>query len=106
MEPGQRMLPRLHDYYTDIMAINIERIRSDIKNINAFNATPGRGTTRLTFSAEYQGALNYVLSQFNQLAMPVIMLLGRRRQETEGNMVPTCVRNTTRNNYSLGETIP
>ena len=76
MEPGQRMLPRLHDYYTDIMAINIERIRSDIKNINAFNATPGRGTTRLTFSAEYQGALNYVLSQFNQLGAAVSICPG------------------------------
>jgi hypothetical protein len=76
MEPGQRMLPRLHDYYTDIMAIDIEGIRSDIKNISAFNATPGRGTTRLTFSAEYQGALNYVLGQFNQLGAAVSICPG------------------------------
>ena len=58
------------------MAIDIERIHSDIKNINAFNATPGRGTTRLTFSAEYQGALNYVLSQFNQLGAAVSICPG------------------------------
>jgi hypothetical protein len=76
MEPGQRMLPRLYDYYTDIIAIDIERIRSDIININAFNATPGRGTTGLTFSAEYQSALNYALSQFNQLGAAVSICPG------------------------------
>ncbi len=58
------------------MAIDIERIRRDIGNINAFNATPGSGTTRLTFSAEYQGALNYVLSQFNQLGAAVSICPG------------------------------
>jgi allantoate deiminase len=58
------------------MAVNIERIRKDIKNINAFTATPGQGITRLTFSAEYQGALNYVLDQFNQWGAAVSICPG------------------------------
>jgi len=58
------------------MAINIERIRRDIEKINAFNATPGKGITRLTFSAQYQGALNYVLDQFNQFGATVSICPG------------------------------
>ena len=49
------------------MTINTERIRRDIENINAFNATPGKGVTRLTFSEAYQGALAYVIDQLNQI---------------------------------------
>ena len=58
------------------MTINIERIRRDIEKINAFNATPGKGITRLTFSAQYQGALNYVLDQFNQFGATVSICPG------------------------------
>lgn len=49
------------------MTINTERIRWDIENINAFNATPGQGITRLTFSEAYLGALAYVIEQLNQI---------------------------------------
>ena len=58
------------------MTINIERIRRDIEKINAFNATPGKGITRLTFSAQYQGALNYVIDQFNQFGATVSICPG------------------------------
>jgi allantoate deiminase len=58
------------------MTINTERIRRDIEQINAFNATPGKGITRQTFSAEYQGALNYVIDQFNQFGATVSICPG------------------------------
>jgi hydantoinase/carbamoylase family amidase len=58
------------------MTINIERIRRDIEKINAFNATPGKGITRLTFTAEYQGALNYVMDQCNQFGATVSICPG------------------------------
>jgi len=53
------------------MTVNIDRIRRDIEKINAFNATPGNGITRLTFSPEHQGALNYVIDQFNEFGAAV-----------------------------------
>jgi len=58
------------------MTVNPDRIRRDIENINAFNATPGKGITRLTFSPEYQGALNYVIDQFNQFGAAVSICPG------------------------------
>jgi len=58
------------------MAINRDRIRGDIEKINAFNATPGKGITRQTFSAEYQGALSYVIDQFNQFEAMVSICPG------------------------------
>jgi allantoate deiminase len=58
------------------MTVNIERIRRDIEKINAFNATPGNGVTRLTFSPEYQGAVNYVIDQFNQFGAEVSICPG------------------------------
>ena len=58
------------------MAINKDRIRRDIENINAFNATPGKGITRLTFTAEYQSALNYVIDQFDQFGATVSICPG------------------------------
>ena len=58
------------------MTVRIERIRRDIENINAFNATPGNGITRLTFSAQYQGALNYVLEHLDQLGATVSICRG------------------------------
>jgi len=58
------------------MNINIERIRRDIEIIIAFNATPGKGITRQTFSAEYQGALNYVIDQLNKFGATVSICPG------------------------------
>lgn len=58
------------------MAIKIERIRRDIENINSFNASPGKGITRQTFTAEYQGAVNYVIDQFKQFGADVSICPG------------------------------
>ena len=36
------------------------RIEALIEGIDRFNATPGRGTTRLTYSPEYRAARDFV----------------------------------------------
>jgi len=45
----------------------IKRIQSDIETINSFNATPGNGITRATFSPEYQAAINYVKKELEKI---------------------------------------
>jgi allantoate deiminase len=68
------------------MTINTERIRRDIENINAFNATPGQGITRLTFTEAHQGALAYVIDQLNQIgAMISICPAGNLRARVPGS---------------------
>ena len=64
------------------MNIRKERIQKDLDVINAFNATPGKGVTRFTFSKEYQGALSYVIEEFLRIGVdysfrPGGNLLGR-----------------------------
>ena len=49
------------------MAVQIERLQNDIKIINDFNATPEQGVTRLTFSKEYQGAVDYVIEELTHI---------------------------------------
>lgn len=49
------------------MPVQEKRIQADIETINGFNATPGEGITRLTFSAEYQGAVAYVVDQMKHI---------------------------------------
>lgn len=49
------------------MTVKIDRIQRDLEQINAFNATPDRGITRLTFSKEYQRAQAYVIEQLRQI---------------------------------------
>lgn len=58
------------------MAIDKDRIRRDIERINSFNVTPGKGITRLTWSPEYQSAVNYVIDQFNQFGADVAICPG------------------------------
>ncbi len=53
------------------MTIRINRIQSDIEAINAFNATPANGITRLTFSPEYQGAAAYVVDELTRIGAEV-----------------------------------
>jgi len=48
------------------MIIRKERIQKDLDAINAFNGTPGKAVTRLTFSKEYQGALSRIHHQENE----------------------------------------
>ena len=53
------------------MAVQIKRIRKDIEFINTFNASPGKGITRLTFSEEYQGAIAYVGEELKHLGAKI-----------------------------------
>jgi allantoate deiminase len=54
-----------------VMTIRINRIQSDIEAINAFNATPGQGITRPTFSPAYQGAVTYVVEELTGIGAEV-----------------------------------
>src|SRR4051812_24791322 len=45
------------------MAIEAERIQTDIAAIARFNETPGQGTTRPTFSGAWRDARDYVIAQ-------------------------------------------
>ena len=51
------------------MIIQKERIQKDLEAINAFNATPGKGITRFTFTKEYQGALSYVVEELHRIGV-------------------------------------
>jgi len=51
------------------MQVSIDRIRKDIETICSFNATPGKGYTRFSYSAEDLKAREYLLSQFRDLGM-------------------------------------
>jgi allantoate deiminase len=51
------------------MKVQKDRIQKDLEAINAFNATPGKGITRFTFTKEYQGALSYVVEEFHRIGV-------------------------------------
>ncbi len=51
------------------MKVRKDRIQKDLDAINAFNATPGKGITRFTFSREYQGALSYVVGELQRVGV-------------------------------------
>ena len=53
------------------MTLHIKRIQSDIEAINIFNATPGSGVTRPTFSKEYQGATDYVVEELKKIGAAI-----------------------------------
>ena len=53
------------------MQIQIERIQRDIDIIGAFNSTPEKGITRLTFSEQYQGAIGYVIDELKHIGAKV-----------------------------------
>jgi allantoate deiminase len=53
------------------MPVKKKRIQGDIDTINGFNATPGSGITRMTFSPEYQGAVAYVVDELTQIGAEV-----------------------------------
>jgi len=58
------------------MRIRKERIQKDLEGINAFNATPGKGVTRFTFSKEHQGALSYVVEELRRIGVECTFALG------------------------------
>ncbi|MGR3197617.1 MAG: Zn-dependent hydrolase, partial [Paracoccus sp. (in: a-proteobacteria)] len=58
---------------------DVARVEAMILGIDQFNATPGQGTTRLTYSSEYAGARDYVIDQMLQAGLSV-------RQDAVGNV--------------------
>lgn len=68
-----------------IIEAQIERIQKDIEAINAFNATPEKGITRLTFSKEYEGARCYVVEELKKIGAHVATAIaGNVRGRVEG----------------------
>ncbi|WP_265499800.1 Zn-dependent hydrolase [Paracoccus beibuensis] len=58
---------------------DVPRVEALIEGIDRFTATPGQGTTRLTYSAEYAGARDFVIEQMLQAGLSV-------RQDAIGNV--------------------
>jgi allantoate deiminase len=68
------------------MQASIDRIRNDIETICSFNATPGKGYTRFSYSPEDLKAREYLLSQFRDLGMECrIDPAGNIRARMEGS---------------------
>ena len=51
------------------MNADIDRIRAHVEAIARFNATPGQGTTRLTYSPEYRAGCDYLLGAADRLGL-------------------------------------
>ena len=58
------------------MGVQIDRIGRDIDVINTFNATPGKGITRFTFSEPYMQARAYVSDELRKAGARVSTTLG------------------------------
>jgi allantoate deiminase len=54
----------------------MDRIQKDIDAINSFNATPGNGVTRLTWSPEYVSAYRYVIDELEKIGARVTICRG------------------------------
>ena len=53
------------------MRTKLERIQKDIEALAAFNANPGNGLTRLSFSEEHRRAQDYIISQMKEAGLSV-----------------------------------
>ncbi|ENM5071173.1 Zn-dependent hydrolase [Listeria monocytogenes] len=53
------------------MQTNLERIKKHIENLDRYTATPGQGTTRLTYSKEDLGARNYLKQEMAKVGLTV-----------------------------------
>ena len=58
------------------MRVRKERIQRDLEVINAFNATPGKGITRFTFSKEHQLAFSYVVEELQRIGVECFFTRG------------------------------
>ena len=68
------------------MKVNAKRIENDIIKINNFNSTPGQGISRLTFTEEYMGAMNYIFKELERIGAEInIMRGGNVRARLEGS---------------------
>jgi allantoate deiminase len=71
------------------MRIRKERIQKDLEAINAFNATPGKGVTRFTFSREYQGALSYAVEELRRIGVECSFVIGGNLRGRLAGLEPT-----------------
>lgn len=53
------------------MRVNIQRIQRDIENLSSFNATPGKGITRLAFTKEDKEAREYIRNQMEKIGLEI-----------------------------------
>lgn len=53
------------------MQTNLERIKKHIEKLDTFTATPGQGTTRLTYSKEDLDARNYLKQEMAKVGLTV-----------------------------------
>lgn len=53
------------------MRVNIQRIQRDIENLSSFNATPGKGVTRLAFTKEDREAREYIKNQMEKIGLEI-----------------------------------
>lgn len=58
---------------------SIKNIRTDLKNMNQFNSSPGEGITRVLFTAEELEGRNYIKSRMSELGLSV-------REDAIGNI--------------------
>ena len=63
-----------------MMKANQKRIEGDINELAAFNATPGKGLTRLSYTEEYREAQGYLRMEMEKLGMSV-------RLDAIGNLI-------------------
>lgn len=74
------------------MKTNLARIKNDIEQLSKFNATPGKGLTRMTFTKEDRGAREYLKEQMRQAGLEVFedaagTIVGRLEGEIDSPVV-------------------
>lgn len=69
------------------MQVNIDRIKRRIDKLSSFNATPGNGCTRFSFSEEYEKALDFIKQECAEMGLPAsIDGIGNLRCRLEGSL--------------------
>ena len=53
------------------MKTKVERIQKDIEALAQFNATPGAGLTRMSFTPEHRGAQEYLIQAMEAAGLQV-----------------------------------
>ena len=74
------------------MRTNLARIRRDIEALSAFNATPGAGLTRLSFTPQHKQAQDYIVAEMKKAGLAVRIdacgtVIGRREGSVPGAAV-------------------
>ena len=68
------------------MGVNLERIQRDIETLSRFNATPGNGVTRFSYSQQDKQARDYLMNEIKELGLEIrVDAVGNIRARLEGN---------------------